>query len=162
MPETAARSIQSPSKNSALSLSCRCQMECCFHREPASSLKDLFLQNIRFPCDLRTRISRVFVVKLDNVEMIENQDSFREIFPDHFDIGRTHIRCYCFDLCLAVFQLLPKGCETLRGFSVRHFNQRTAVQIHCDCQVTAAGPEVDFVDGDPLEFGRFGFIEAPV
>nr|VFK59061.1 MAG: hypothetical protein BECKTC1821F_GA0114240_10293 [Candidatus Kentron sp. TC] len=62
------------------------QTKCCFHQEPASSLKELFLQNISFPCYLTTQIWQFFVVKLDNVEMIENQDSFREVFPDRFNI----------------------------------------------------------------------------
>ena len=62
------------------------------------------------------QIKQFFVVKLNKAEMIENQDSLREVFPDRFD------------LCPAMFQPLPKGWENLRGFSVYHFNQRTTVQ----------------------------------
>nr|VFK37312.1 MAG: hypothetical protein BECKTC1821D_GA0114238_10017 [Candidatus Kentron sp. TC]VFK37825.1 MAG: hypothetical protein BECKTC1821E_GA0114239_1001111 [Candidatus Kentron sp. TC] len=49
--------------------------------------RTLFLRNSSFPCYLTTRIRQFFVVKLDNVERIENQDNFREVFPDRFQKG---------------------------------------------------------------------------
>ena len=129
--------------------------------KPLHTLEVLLLLSVLLVVQRPPQLRELFVEKLDDVEVIEDDLLFGKVDRDRLPVGPRHVlHRHDHDLDLALSRSLPEGLERTGALAVTNEDHRPGLEVQLDPQVAVCLCDSDLIDGDLSKMLQFGLGET--